>query len=781
MKKKSLISVIAISAISLAGCINNNQNNMPKEMFGDVGIDSVIARMTLEQKVSLVLGRHRGFATPPDAAPGMPNRYEEQKQYQIEHADELAKQEKANPVSEDEVKVVTAFTEGRVAGAAADGYSIDELNIPVVIYADGPAGLRIDPTRKNDTTTYYCTAFPTGTILAASWDEELVKTQTLNLGQEVKEYGADILLAPAINIHRNPLCGRNFEYFSEDPLLSGKIAAAYVNGIQENGVGTSVKHYAANSQETMRNGIDSRVSERALREIYLKGFEIAVKESTPWTIMSSYNKVNGVLASENEWLLTDVLRKEWGFDGVVMTDWWAEQNGARQTAAGNDLLMPGTQRQHDEIITAINDGTLDIALLDRNVKNILRMIAKTPAFKGYKYSNTPDLESHARIAREVATQGMVLLENKEQTLPIANNQKVALFGIASYDTNVGGSGSGYVNRKYKININEGLKNAGYTIDANLEAEYNKYIASEKAKFSTKEYFWIIPVVEEKTIAQATIDKAIKEADVAIVTIGRMAGEGGDRKLTKGDYYLSDTEKENFNMISIAAKKYGKKVIMLLNMGSIIDLSGVTENIDGLLHIWMPGQEAGNAVADILSGKVNPSGKLPLTWAKNYNDYSSANDFPLSEGEDGAVIYKEDIYVGYRHFDKKNIEPLYPFGFGLSYTEFEHQRIGVKNTNGEITVNILIENKGNVAGKEIVQLYVTAPPSALDKPVKELRAFGKTPILQPGETCEVVMHIKASDLASFDETTHSWKFDSGIYEFISAASATDIRIKTTINL
>ncbi|MCQ2203197.1 MAG: glycoside hydrolase family 3 C-terminal domain-containing protein [Bacteroidales bacterium] len=774
--------ILALSAIALAGCSGiNKEASSEADMFGEMKIDDVVARMTLEQKVSLVLGRHRGFATPPDAAPGMPDRYEEQRRYMAEHADEIAEQNKQEKPTDDEVKVVTAFTEGRVAGAAADGYSIDELNIPVVIYADGPAGLRIDPTRKNDTTTYYCTAFPTGTILAASWDEELVKTQTRNLGNEVKEYGADILLAPAINIHRNPLCGRNFEYFSEDPLLSGKIAAAYVNGIQENGVGTSVKHYAANSQETMRNGIDSRVSERALREIYLKGFEIAVKESSPWTIMSSYNKVNGTLASENKWLLTDVLRNEWGFDGVVMTDWWAEQNGARQTAAGNDLLMPGTQRQHDEIIAAINDGTLDIALLDRNVKNILRMIAKTPAFKGYKYSNTPDLEGHAKVAREVATQGMVLLENKDQVLPLADKAKVALFGIASYDTNVGGSGSGYVNRKYKVNINEGLKNAGYTVDAALEAEYNKYIESEKSKFSTKEYFWIIPVVEEKAIAKATVDKAVKEADVAIVTIGRMAGEGGDRKLTKGDYYLSETEMANFNMVSEAAKKYGKKVIMLLNMGSIVDLNGVAENVDGLLHIWMPGQEAGNAVADVISGKVNPSGKLPLTWAKNYSDYSSANDFPLSEGEDGAVIYKEDIYVGYRHFDKKSIAPLYPFGFGLSYTEFGHQRIGVKNVNGEITVNIMVENKGNVAGKEIVQLYVAAPQSAFDKPVKELRAFGKTPILQPGETCEVVMHLRASDLASFDEATHSWKVDSGVYEFMSGASATDIRIKTTINL
>ena len=346
---KAMATVIA--AMGMMACTSTGEQVM---MFGDRTIDEVVDQLMQEQKVNLLIGVSRGPANPPEQAPGMP----------VRHSHE----------------VVTSMAVGRVAGAAADGYGIDSLGIPSIVLADGPAGLRINPTRENDNDTYYCTAFPTGTSLAASWDVEGVQKVAEDMGNEVKEYGVDILLAPAINIHRNPLCGRNFEYYSEDPLLTGCIATAFVGGIQSNGVGTSVKHFAVNNQETMRNGIDAQVSERALREIYLKGFEMTVKKAKPWTIMSSYNKINGVLASENEWLLEDVLRKEWGFDGIVMTDWWAEENGARQEAAGNDLLMPGTQHQYDEVMAGLKEGTLTQKQLDRNVRRMLDVISRTPVF-----------------------------------------------------------------------------------------------------------------------------------------------------------------------------------------------------------------------------------------------------------------------------------------------------------------------------------------------------------------------------------------------------------------
>ncbi|MBQ7513551.1 MAG: glycoside hydrolase family 3 C-terminal domain-containing protein [Prevotella sp.] len=704
-------------------------------------IKEVVAAMTLEEKAALVVGTQRGGVYPPPPAPGMPVRPND------------------DPMNN---AAVTAFSEGRVRGAAGDVLAIPRLGIPTMVLADGPAGLRIDPKRPNNENTYYCTAFPTASLLAATWDAPLIERMTEAIGNEVKEYGVDILLAPGMNIMRNPLCGRNYEYFSEDPVLAGKMAAAYIRGIQSQGVGVSLKHFAVNNQETYRNGIDVRISEQALREIYLRGFEIAVKEGKPWTVMSSYNKINGILASENRWLLKDVLRGEWGFDGFVMTDWWAEENGARQIAAGNDMLMPGTQRQLREILDAINAGIIQERDLDWCVENILRVLVKTPIFKGYKYSNKPDLKVHAKIAREVAAEGMVLLENNG-VLPLKKGKRVALLGVDSYDALVGGSGSGHVNRQYEVSIYEGLKQAGFSLDAEQSKICMDYVEAEKSK-QNREFFWVVPTINEWAVSQERAEALAQRNDLCILTIGRMAGEGDDRRLEKGDYYLSDLEVLNLQNLCTAFHAKKKPVVVLLSMGSFVEMSSWKHLPDAILHTWLPGQEEGNAIADVLTGKVNPSGKLPFTIAARYEDYSSSANFPSSNGNPAEVEYKEDVFVGYRHFDKVDITPTYPFGYGLSYTSFKYNNMTVKSDGDSITVCITVKNIGKHSGKESVQLYVSAPQDKLNRPVKELKAFAKTRLLKPGQSQMLKMTVNQQDLASWDTATHQWIKDSGIYKF-----------------
>lgn len=704
-------------------------------------IKEVVAAMTLEEKAALVVGTQRGGVYPPPPAPGMPVRPND------------------DPMNN---AAVTAFSEGRVRGAAGDVLAIPRLGIPTMVLADGPAGLRIDPKRPNDEKTYYCTAFPTASLLAATWDAPLIERMTEAIGNEVKEYGVDVLLAPGMNIMRNPLCGRNYEYFSEDPLLAGKMAAAYIRGIQSQGVGVSLKHFAVNNQETYRNGIDVRISEQALREIYLRGFEIAVKEGKPWTVMSSYNKINGILASENRWLLKDVLRGEWGFDGFVMTDWWAEENGARQIAAGNDMLMPGTQRQLREILDAINAGIISERDLDWCVENILRVLVKTPVFKGYKYSNEPDLKAHANIAREVAAEGMVLLENNG-ILPLKKGKRVALLGVDSYDALVGGSGSGHVNRQYEVSIYEGLKQAGFSLDAEQSKIYMDYVEAEKSK-QNREFFWVVPTINELAVSQERAEALAQRNDLCILTIGRMAGEGDDRRLEKGDYYLSDLEMLNLQNLCTAFHAKKKPVVVLLSMGSFVEMSSWKHLPDAILHTWLPGQEEGNAIADVLTGKVNPSGKLPFTIAARYEDYPSAANFPQSNGNPAEVEYKEGIFVGYRHFDQANITPTYPFGYGLSYTTFKYDNMTVKSDDDSITVCITVKNTGKYVGKEAVLIYVSAPQDKLNRPVKELKAFAKTRLLKPGQSQMLKMTVSQQDLASWDTATHQWIKDSGTYKF-----------------
>lgn len=728
-------------------------------------IKVVVAAMTLEEKANLLVGSNRQYEIPAWAAPGMPRR--ETPDWNKINADNASKAKEG---------VVTNFTAGRVQGAAADNIPVPRLGIPAIIFADGPAGLRIDPTREGDSQTYYCTAFPTGNNLAATWNPQLVEETIKAMGNEVREYGVDILLAPAMNIARNPLCGRNFEYFGEDPLLSGKMAAAYIRGLQSEGVGASLKHFAVNNQETWRNGVNAVVSDRALREIYLKGFEIAVKEGQPWTVMSSYNKINGVLASENRWLLTDVLRGEWGFRGSVVTDWWAEENGYRQILAGNDLLMPGSKHQYKEIIEAVKDGRLDERQLDWCVENVLRLITQTPAYQHHAYSNAPDLQAHAQASRKAAEESIVLLTNNG-VLPLKRNAKVALFGVSSYDLLVGGSGSGNVNRAYKVSLYDGLRSLAPSPD--VASRYLSYIKANKD--TTPENFWTVPVLAELSVSKGEAESAAKQTDVAILTIGRMAGEGGDRKLDKGDYYLSDVELQNLQTLCNAFHQRKKKVVVVLDMGGVIDMASWQDLPDAIVHAGLAGQEMGNAVADVLTGRVNPSGKLPMTIAARYEDYPSAGDFPSSEGIDGEVRYSEDIYVGYRHFDTRGITPVFPFGHGLSYTSFTYSDAKVEQLGDSIVASVRVTNTGRCAGKEAVQLYVAAPQHSMRKPTKELRAFAKTRLLKPRQSQTLTMTIPKTSLASWSNYERCWLTDTGTYTFLFAASATDIRQTVTISI
>ena len=750
--KKQLFSM-ALVATTFMAC------GPSAPQLGKASLDDVIAAMTLEEKAHLVVGT------------GMEG---------FENGD----------------SAVVGETRSLVPGAAGTTYPIPRLGIPAIVLADGPAGLRINPTREGDTATYYCTHFPIGTLLASTWDQELVENVGKAIGNEVLEYGADVLLAPALNIQRHPLCGRNFEYYSEDPLVSGKIAAAYVRGVQSNGVGTSIKHFAVNNQETNRMANDAQVSPRALREIYLKGFEITVKESEPWTVMSSYNYVNGVYASENPELQTTLLRDEWGFKGMVMTDWFGGKDAVEQMKAGNDMLQPGYDKQYQDIVAGVKDGKLEEAVLDRNVKRILELILQTPRFKGYHFSNKPDLQAHAAVTRQSAAEGMVLLKNDNGALPLPTDVKsVALFGCTSYNFIAGGTGSGNVNRAYTVSLLDGLKNAGYKTDDKLKADYEAHIAAEEERLKPEggKFSAFMPVVlpDEMTFDAARLKELAAQTDVALITIGRGSGEFLDRE--SANFYLS---KENLQLVQDVCRVFhatGKKVVVVLNVGGAIETVSWKAWPDAILCAWQGGQEGGNSVVDVLSGKASPSGKLTMTFPVKFEDHASSTNFPINLKSDIDIVnankgekkhsvkdvdytrYEEDVFVGYRYFDSFGKQVSYPFGYGLSYTTFEYDNPSIEAGNGTYTVAVDVKNTGKMAGKEVVQLYVAAPNSAqMDKPEKELKAFAKTKTLEPGETATVTLTVNAADLASYDEASSSWVVDAGTYKFLVGASSRDIK-------
>jgi beta-glucosidase len=762
----SVAIVIMWATGSLIPTVQAQSEKQPLQLRAN-NVKQIVAAMTLEEKSKLVVGM--GFKMP-----GMPPPMKGKKPEAIDIGGF-----KLPPSDPDAYNIPE-----KVPGAAGRTHAIPRLGIPSMTVSDGPAGLRIEPIRDGDKSkTYYATAFPVATLLASSWDTELVNKVGVAFGNEVREYGVDILLAPGLNIHRNPLGGRNFEYYSEDPLVAGNMTAAIVRGIQSNGVGTSIKHYAANNQETNRNSINTIVSERAMRELYLKGFEIAVKKSQPWTVMSSYNKLNGTFTSQRHDLLTTVLKKEWGFKGFVMTDWFGGADAVAQMKAGNDLIMPGSPSQSDDIVAAVKKGTLSIAQLNANVERMLNVIVKSPSFTKYKYSDAPDLAGHAKVAREAAAQGMVLLKNDDHALPILPAKRVAVFGNTSYDIIAGGTGSGDVNKAYTISLMQGLNNAGFKLQETLSKNYGTYLADMKLKQPKPKNFFDHPApIPEMDVKGIVTDEA-NGADVALITIGRNAGEGADRKL-EGDYYLNDAEKGLIKEVTAAFHAKGKKVVVVLNIGGVIDVAGWRDDVDGILLAWQPGLEAGNAIADVLSGTVNPSGKLATTFPMEYKDVPSANNFPGTPmPKPEAVTYEEGIYVGYRYYDAAKIKPAYEFGYGLSYTKFKFSDLKLSSTDfvKSIIATITVKNTGDIAGREVVQLYISAPKKDLDKPEQELKAFAKTRLLGAGESQTMTFIIKAADLASFYTNREAWIADAGKYEVRLGSSSRDIEEKASFKL
>lgn len=692
--------------------------------------------------------------------------------------------------NEEKVTLLVGGPGSLVPGAAGYTREIERLGIPMTVLADGPAGLRIKPTREGTDQTFYCTGFPTSTLLASSWDPELVETVTTAMGNEVLEYGVDVLLAPGMNLHRNPLCGRNFEYYSEDPLLSGKMAAAYVRGIQKNGVGTSVKHFAANNQEINRLENDARISNRALRELYLKNFEIAIKEGKPWTVMSSYNKLNGEYTQQKHGLLTTVLRDEWGFDGIVMTDWGVKDGTVKSAKAGNDLMEPGRQVEIDRLLAAVNEGTISQEELDRNVRRMLQYIVKTPHFKGYKFSNKPDLKAHAVVARKAAEESIILLRNECNTLPLEVSEKVALYGLSSVDFFGIGTGSGEVNTKHIVNMQEAMTEAGFTLDENLAEFYRTCYATQSATEKMEGSAIDKRHRSEPLISVKAIERQAKDNDVAVVVLGRIAGEGADRAV-KDDFELTSIERELLQNISMSYHKAGKKVVVVLNIVGVIETASWKHLVDAIVLPWAPGQEGAYAVADILKGKVNPSGKLPMTFPINYMDMPSSQNFPyywdMTKGRKGErpnvdyTDYAEGIWVGYRYFQTNNVEVSYPFGYGMSYTTFSYSKPKVKADKNNFTATVTVTNTGKVAGREVVELYVAAPTGGLDKPSRELKSFAKTKLLAPGESETLTMKVSAYELASFNEDHSAWETAAGTYEVLFGSSVSDIRRTTTCKM
>jgi beta-glucosidase len=645
--------------------------------------------------------------------------------------------------------------------------AVERLGLPAIMVSDGPHGLRKqasteDPMGVNDSIKAVC--FPTGSALACSFDPEVFQTLGDALGEECQAEDISALLGPAVNMKRSPLCGRNFEYLSEDPYLAGELAAEYVNAIQRNNVGTSVKHYAANNQETRRMSISSEVDERTLREIYLTAFETVVKKAQPWTMMCSYNCINGVYSCENDWLLNKVLRKEWGFQGLVMTDWGAMNNRVNSLKAGLDLEMPSSGGITDnEIIDAVKNGSLSLEVLDLAVERVLTLVKKH--YEGKVEGVTLDLDGHHELARRLASESAVLLKN-DSILPLKEDAKVAFIGEFAATPRFQGGGSSHINC--------------FKVTSALEASKDYSVHYAKGFDIRKDEL-------EDTLLQEAITLA-KSSEVAIIFAGlpdHYESEGYDRT------HMNLPSCQNTLIDEIV--KVQPNTVVILHNGSPVEMPWVNK-VKGILEVYLGGQAVGGATVDLLYGKANPCGKLAETFPKRLQDNPSYLNFP---GTNRTVEYKEGVFIGYRYYDAREMEVLFPFGYGLSYTSFEYSDLKlnvlgsekVENIPGDrlhmidtdqLQVSMKVKNTGNRFGKEIVQLYVMDKEASVNRPPKELKGFAKV-ALNPGEEKTVTFTLDKRAFAYYCTELGDWYAESGTFELLVGSSSRDILLSDAVEL
>ncbi len=632
---------------------------------------------------------------------------------------------------------------------------VERLGVPEMIVSDGPHGVRRVPdVHSMALKSLPATCFPTASCLASTWDVDLLRALGEALAEEAIALNVDVLLGPGVNMKRSPLGGRNFEYFSEDPYLAGELAASLINGIQSRGVGTSLKHYAVNNQEFQRFSISAEVDERTLREIYLPAFEKAVKQAKPWTVMCSYNKINGVYGSEHQHLLTEILKEEWGFEGLVVSDWGAVHDRVAALKGGLDWEMPGPQdRRVRAVVEAVRSGQLDEALLDESVRRILRIVFKA---KETPKGGTFDVDAHHELARKIAAEGMVLLKN-DGLLPLKDHQHIAVIGHAAENAHFQGGGSSHIN---PTRVAMPFKELQARAD-NAELTYAEGYPTDNS------------------FRQDLIDQAVtlaQSADIALLYIALPTfkeSEGYDRT----DLDLTD---QQVALIKAVAKVQPKTVVVL-NNGAPVAMNAWIDDVSAVLEGWMMGQAGGAAIADVLFGRVNPCGKLAETFPLKLADTPAYLNWP---GGAGRVQYGEGLFIGYRYYDEKELPVLFPFGYGLSYTSFAYGNAEVSAKNFRdmdgLTVTVDVTNTGSVAGKEIVQVYVHDQKSALVRPEKELKGFAKVE-LQPGETKSVSIQLDFRAFAYYHPEYKQWITETGDFDLLIGASAADIRCRLTATL
>lgn len=653
--------------------------------------------------------------------------------------------------------------------------AIDRLNIPAAMVSDGPHGIRKQESLADHmgvAESIKAIGFPTASAMACSFDRDLLHTVGDALGEECVAEDLAVLLGPGINMKRSPICGRNFEYYSEDPVVAGELGAAFVNGVQEHGVGTSLKHFAANNQEWRRMSISAEIDERTLREIYLAAFETVVKKAQPWTIMCSYNRINGVYSCENDWLLNKVLRDEWGFEGLVMTDWGAMDERVPSLKAGLDLEMPDCHGETDKLIVkAVQSGELEESVLDTAVERILTMVDKyltarkdiDPASMVHPLPSSVergyDVAAHHALARTTAEQSAVLLKN-EDILPLQKDKKIAFIGEFAKVPRIQGGGSSHINNTW---IESALDAAGDSV-------------------SYAQGFHIDEETTDETLLQEAITLA-KESDVAVIFAGlpdSFESEGFDRT------HLNMPANQNELIARIS--KVQPNVVVVLHSGSPIAMPWL-DKVAGVLQMYLAGQASGGAAVNLLFGDATPCGKLAETFPLHLEDNPSYLNFP---GNREKVCYQEGVFIGYRYYDKKKMDVLFPFGYGLSYTDFTYSNMKV-TVNGknaadvdviketdEIIVSADITNTGNCDGAEIVQLYIKNPVVYEIRPEKELRDFAKV-FLKAGETKTVTFTLNARAFSYYETRIHDWYAESGDYEILLASSSHDIRLQDTVSI